>query len=355
MIGILYFYNKIDKHRLVLVLIIIFLSNIWKQYQIDTSNSIKKQETSRQPIQKEQFADELPKNEETKEETKKESKKEPKKEDGPPAINLDSEALQIIASVYNKNNLKVDNMTVQNGKIIKGAELTDFGKSENDMGLYSNIKGEFIRFVNNGGSFVWYSDGKYGNKEIMRLDKDGNLSITGNLTINGNVLIKGDTAMDKSVKIGDYQIQQDKENRLNFGRKIDNKDVPMVVFPKDESEPVQFRSTGMYYTNKRWKGNRHQIDNSDYNKYVYNVFKQAGYKENPIYMGGTDWSHSGQHMTLATVRNFAGTANGGNSGDKQKYITTQVLFHGERAYCGTDCATGNKKNPYDWNKAELKD
>lgn len=190
----------------------------------------------------------------------------------------------------------------------------------------------------------------------MKLDKNGNLTVSGSITVSGGVSVKGDAAVEKSVRVGDYQIQQDKEKRLHFGRKLGKADVPLVTFPKDESEPAMFRGTGLYYTNKKWAGNKHKIDNSEYNQYVYNVFKQAGYKENPIYMGGTDWHNDGQNMTIASVRNHIATQSGGNQPNKNEFSAIQVQLHGHRPFCPTNCMYMDGDDVrFNWDQGKLKD
>ena len=56
-----------------------------------------------------------------------------------------------------------------------------------DLGLYSQVAGNFIRFVTNGGLFNWYADSGSGTNSIMSLDTGGNLSTTGGITAGGAV------------------------------------------------------------------------------------------------------------------------------------------------------------------------
>lgn len=62
-----------------------------------------------------------------------------------------------------------------------GAPLT----TTTDLGLYSEVPGNWVRFVTNGGAFQWYADGGTGGTGIMTL------SPTGNLTTNALTLLGG--------------------------------------------------------------------------------------------------------------------------------------------------------------------
>ena len=64
--------------------------------------------------------------------------------------------------------ISVDNGVIQRG----GATLT----ATTDLGLYSQIAGQYIRFVTNGGNFQWYADSSIGINAIMTLQPTGELT-----------------------------------------------------------------------------------------------------------------------------------------------------------------------------------
>ena len=109
-------------------------------------------------------------------------------------VDLNKEAIQNIASVYNADNLKATNISstniinsnkgikIEGGGITSGIDPT----ATSDLGLYQNTDGKWIRFVNKNGAFKFYSDGGIGTKQVAAIDKDGILS-TGHLYIRGGV------------------------------------------------------------------------------------------------------------------------------------------------------------------------
>ena len=57
--------------------------------------------------------------------------------------------------------------------------------SLSDLGLYSSVSGDWIRFVTTSGEFRWFTDGGAGTTHKMRLDTSGNLSVVGSLSKGG--------------------------------------------------------------------------------------------------------------------------------------------------------------------------
>ena len=93
------------------------------------------------------------------------------------------------------------NVSVPNGVIQRGgAPLT----TSADLGLYSQVAGNFVRFVTNGGQFNWFSDSGIGTNSIMSLDPAGNLSTdggiaTGGAVTYGNVVSLGNFGGDSAI------------------------------------------------------------------------------------------------------------------------------------------------------------
>lgn len=73
-------------------------------------------------------------------------------------------------------------ISLTNGIIQKsGSPLT----ATNDLGLYSQIPGGWLRFVTNAAQFAWFSDSGIGTSARMILSASGNLSVTGTLSKGG--------------------------------------------------------------------------------------------------------------------------------------------------------------------------
>jgi len=82
-------------------------------------------------------------------------------------------------------------MNVTNGVIQRGgAAIT----GTSDLGLYSRVSGNWIRYVTNNAPHVWFTDDGTGTTQRMNLDQNGNLSVpTGYLTV-GNPSVPGATS-----------------------------------------------------------------------------------------------------------------------------------------------------------------
>jgi hypothetical protein len=65
-------------------------------------------------------------------------------------------------------------MVVSNGVIQRGGPLVT---ATADLGLYSQVGGNWMRFVTTAAPFRWFSDGGAGTTPIMTLAASGNLSI----------------------------------------------------------------------------------------------------------------------------------------------------------------------------------
>jgi len=73
-------------------------------------------------------------------------------------------------------------MNLTNGVIQRGgAAIT----GTSDLGLYSQVPGNFMRFVTNSGEFRWYADSGGGTADRMILYPSGNLSVVGSLSKGG--------------------------------------------------------------------------------------------------------------------------------------------------------------------------
>lgn len=80
---------------------------------------------------------------------------------------------------------------VANGVIQRGGTAIT---GTSDLGLYSRVSGNWIRYVTNAGAHMWYTDDNIGSTLRMGLDATGNLSVpTGYLTV-GNPTVPGSTS-----------------------------------------------------------------------------------------------------------------------------------------------------------------
>jgi hypothetical protein len=88
-------------------------------------------------------------------------------------------------------------INVANGVIQRGgAAIT----GTSDLGLYSQVAGNFMRFVTNAGEFHWSTDGGFGTNDRMVLFPNGNLSVSGSLAKAGGSF-KIDHPLDPKNKI----------------------------------------------------------------------------------------------------------------------------------------------------------
>jgi hypothetical protein len=121
--------------------------------------------------------------------------------------NFNNEAIANIASIYNTENMKISNIDVTknlnannlnannlnvNGKI----KVTNAGLirgnpnsvTSNDLGLYSQNEGHWIRYVSNNAPHVWWANynkgATAGDGQIMTLSPDGHLNVSNNITAN---------------------------------------------------------------------------------------------------------------------------------------------------------------------------
>lgn len=158
------------------------------------------------------------------------------KKEGMADVSLSAEAVQNIASVYNKDNLTTTNITTT-GKITSnnGINLTKGGICRDidcgvtgDLGLYSNKDGQWTRFVNRNGQFNFYSDGGNGNSPTVSIDKSGNLSTTGTISgpmINSN---NGIQLNNKAVIIRGGDPKDIVTNDLGLYSNVENNNVRFV-------------------------------------------------------------------------------------------------------------------------------
>ncbi|HEY9604311.1 MAG TPA: hypothetical protein V6C85_22035 [Allocoleopsis sp.] len=79
-------------------------------------------------------------------------------------------------------------MSVSDGVIQRGGDpITNTA----DLGLYSQVPGNWMRFVTTNGVFQFYGDGGAGSNPITTIQPNGNVSISGSTSINGNSFIGG--------------------------------------------------------------------------------------------------------------------------------------------------------------------
>ncbi|HEY3412761.1 MAG TPA: hypothetical protein VGM51_06855 [Armatimonadota bacterium] len=95
----------------------------------------------------------------------------------------------------------IGRMNIANGVIQKGGAAID---TTSDLGLYSQVGGDSIRFVTTAAPFQFYTDGGIGTTPIFSIAANGNVAATGSLsansltmssatipTLNGNVSVTG--------------------------------------------------------------------------------------------------------------------------------------------------------------------
>lgn len=72
-------------------------------------------------------------------------------------------------------------LEVTGGVITRGGPIGGAG----DLGLYSQVPNNWIRFVTNNGSFAFYPDSGYGTNSVAEVSPAGNLQLDGNLSVGG--------------------------------------------------------------------------------------------------------------------------------------------------------------------------
>jgi hypothetical protein len=128
-------------------------------------------------------------------------------------------------------------MSVSNGVIQKGGDPIT---TTDDLGLYSQAEGFFMRFVTNGGSFVFFSDSGMGKNPIMTLSNNGTLSVNGVVNQGSSITLKeniADLSIDRAVEALNglnpvcfsYKADTQKEMHLGFIAE----DVPDLVASSD--------------------------------------------------------------------------------------------------------------------------
>ena len=87
--------------------------------------------------------------------------------------------------------MMLDNGVIQRG----GTPIT----TTSYLGLYSNVSGDDIRFVTNGGNFGWYVDGDIGSTTKMSLSTTTGLSVSSNISSTGELTVSGNIAANQNV------------------------------------------------------------------------------------------------------------------------------------------------------------
>lgn len=112
--------------------------------------------------------------------------------DNTPANSLSAEAIQNIASVYNKNNMVVTNLNVTNK--VQTGDMLEFG-DKNKWILYAPQDGrKTLHIAPNGGDW----------SKQMVLDENGDVSISGNINVGGKLTVKGES------KLSNWRIKDDR-------------------------------------------------------------------------------------------------------------------------------------------------
>ncbi|MFZ4574696.1 MAG: hypothetical protein ACOYN0_09885 [Phycisphaerales bacterium] len=110
-----------------------------------------------------------------------------------------------------------------------------------DLGLYSGVFGQWVRFVNNQSNFAWYSDGSSGIVPSMMLHSNGNLSVGyGEVRPTVRLDVNGRTRTRELEIIGGADIVE------GFSSRIDNIE-PGTLMVIDPDHPGQVMPSSVAY------------------------------------------------------------------------------------------------------------
>jgi hypothetical protein len=178
-----------------------------------------------------------------------------------------------------------------------------------------------------------------GGPELLYLLNKGGVIIGKDWGGNGNLTVGGDTNIAGSLRVGNWQIYEDGNGRLQFKRGNDN----LLSLPKDTNDPAVFRSTGLMYTNK---GTANAANGDGIYKTIrpamYNAIKaDPDRAQNIMLLGGTQGNDSNQYWSVVTHRKLAPPDN--------RTMLAQVALHGHAPICPADNCRGTN----DWNNSVI--
>jgi hypothetical protein len=278
---------------------------------------------------------------------------------------LDAEALQNIASIYNKKHLIVDNLTVTNKADIKGIKADYYALSgaEISNATAKSLAGDGIFYRTGGQAAIGVDDNfdviNVNNKNRAHV-RAGSLETTGEIKTVGKIRTYNDIIFDGKNKwvihhpgardtntnlyitpantpgkedwdfnakgtilaknsiihTGDYSIKNE-AGRLQFKRGAKN----LVSFPNSEHDAPVFRGTGLMYTNKQF-GNRHSYQT--HRAKIYDQMSKDPEKyKNLMYLGGTDNYNAQERWNVGNVRHYK----------DGRWLAHQPVMHGHGAIC----------------------
>ena len=242
---------------------------------------------------------------------------------------LNSEAIQNIASIYNSKKMVIDNLEVKGNIKVDTLDAT-------------NINATKVTTAESKIGKIWIRGDRIGT------DKFGDLSLTdsGWLYMNdynsNNINTRGGLRLGrvkcpefgveaKRVSFKTYGIEEDAKGNLQFIRS----GISMAHFPWHEYHPFVFKATGLMYTNKEYEHLPH--DYQQYRGRIHErVFNEVDARtKNPIYLGGTDATDKGLHMSIIGQRLDGGIKN-----------LHQVKLHGHDNICRNGgCKYNDSRHP----------
>ena len=243
--------------------------------------------------------------------------------------NINNEALENIASLYNNKKLIIDEIEV--GKITAN-DINLSNKMTASSAKIGNweIKGKRIGIPGS-------SDLELGEDKWLRNYNYGTSDYAGTSNSNGgfaaqNMHCASGRLFANNVQIGTNNIiSEDSSKRLQFH----NNNKSIVSFPKDEHDPAVFRSTGLMYTNKQFSNGGDHVHNV--RPTYYNVMKNDSDKhKNLVYLGGTTKDSANEHLSIINVRKH-----------DNKWMAHQVKIHGHQPVCQMNCGSR------DWNSSVI--
>jgi len=131
--------------------------------------------------------------------------------------------------------INVDDGIIQRG----GATITN----ATDLGLYSRVAGNWMRFVTNGAPFVWFDDDGIGTQQDMSLT-NGNLAVRGNVTVGGKIVGLTDSGVRELNSNSDVSLGINVADGMCFLTK--------VRFDHNERDPDALRCE-VYPSNGVWR------------------------------------------------------------------------------------------------------
>ena len=171
-----------------------------------------------------------------------------------------------------------------------------------DLGLYSQISGNWIRFVTTGAPFNWFTDGGTGTNAVMVLSDSGNLgigitnpterlSVAGHANIAGRLSVAGD-----AVITGRFGVNMLYSNVTAIIRGAAASDFPIIVERSNGTNAFGIASSGnaTFFGSLSKAGGSFQIDHplDPENKFLYHSFVESPDMMN-VYNGNITTDSSG--------------------------------------------------------------